>query len=87
MPHGKICAAFAEAFVAHDDARLEEVRNEMTGALGVAAMIDAAGIAAIFNAIGRIADATGTPIDDVRLEPTAAFREELGISAFPSGIG
>lgn len=38
----------------------------------------------MFYAIVRVADATGIPIDEVRLEPTAEFREALGINAFPS---
>jgi hypothetical protein len=56
----------------------------MVALLGTAAMVDAAGIAAMFNSITRVADATGTPIDAVRLEPTAGFRAELGITGFQS---
>jgi hypothetical protein len=50
-------------------------------------MVDASAVAAMFNAIDRVADSTGCPIDEDRLEPTADFRESLGISAFPSGRG
>ena len=50
-------------------------------------MVDASAVASMFNAIDRVADSTGCPIDKDRLEPTADFRESLGISAFPSGRG
>ena len=37
--------------------------------------------------IAEVRNANGCPIDEDRLEPTADFRESLGISAFPSGRG
>ena len=48
------------------------------------ALVDACGVAATFNAIDRVADSTGIPIDEARLEPTAD-PGSLGINAFPSG--
>ena len=48
------------------------------------AVADSAAVAAGFNAIDRVADATGIPIDEDRLAPTASFRRDLGIDAFPS---
>ena len=41
-------------------------------------------IVATFNAIDRVADATGTPIDEERMETTAEMRAQLGIDRFPS---
>jgi hypothetical protein len=55
--------------------------------MGTDAMVDASAVASMFNAIDRVADSTGCPIDEDRLEPTADFRESLGITAFPSGRG
>ena len=49
--------------------------------------LEGGGIVATFNAIDRVADATGIPIDQVRLGPTADLREQLGIDAFPSRAG
>tara|TARA_Y100001970_G_scaffold293651_1_gene441958 strand:- start:237 stop:443 length:207 start_codon:yes stop_codon:yes gene_type:complete len=64
---------------------LDAARNYVVEAIGSEALVDACGVAATFNAIDRVADATGIPIDEARLEPTADFREFLGINSFPSG--
>lgn len=84
IPHGDLLAAFAEAVVGEGDRDLADVRATLLATLGPAQLVDAAGVAATFNAIDRVADSTGIPIDEERLEPTAEFREELGINAFPS---
>ncbi len=81
---GAILAEFAETILSDDGVRLDAARDAVRAALGDAALVDAAAVAATFNAIDRVADATGTPIDEERLEPTAQFRKELGIDAFPS---
>ena len=39
-----------------------------------------------FNAIDRVADATGIPLDPERLDSTADFRAELGIDGFVEGL-
>lgn len=87
VAHGALLAAYAEAVVNSDDSVLKTLQGDIVEALGAAALIDSAAVAAMFNAIDRVADSTGIPIDEERLEPTAGFREELGISAFPSGRG
>ncbi len=84
ITNGAILAAFAEAILGDDADRLDAAREGVRDALGAAALVDAAAVAANFDAIDRVADATGIPIDEERLEPTAAFRKELGIDAFPS---
>lgn len=73
--------------VGDDPAALGEARAALIAAMGTEAMVDASAVTAMFNAIDRVADSTGCPIDEDRLEPTADFRESLGISAFPSGRG
>ena len=73
--------------VGDDPAALGEARAALIAAMGTEAMVDASAVAAMFNAIDRVADSTGVPIDEDRLAPTADFRESLGISAFPSGRG
>lgn len=76
---------FAEAVVLDDVNALGAARRDVLDTLGAEALVDACGVAATFNAIDRVADSTGIPIDEARLEPTADFRESLGINAFPSG--
>ena len=84
VSHGAILADFAEAILGTDKVRLDTARAAVQTALGDAALVDAAAVAANFNAIDRVADSTGIPIDEERLDPTAGFRKDLGIDAFPS---
>ena len=84
IAHGEILARFAEAAGGDDAEELIAARQGVIDALGTDALVDACGVAATFNAIDRVADSTGIPIDEARLEPTADFRESLGIDAFPS---
>jgi hypothetical protein len=78
---------FAEAVLAGDEARLAPARARLAAALGEDGLVDAAGIVGFFNAIDRIADATGIPLDPERLPSTADLRAELGIDAFLAGRG
>ena len=84
IPDGELLIEFAEAAIKGDEVRLSTAREKMLKALGPEALVDAAGIIATFNAIDRVADATGTPIDEERIEPTAEMRVQLGIDSFPS---
>ncbi len=84
IPHGGLLIEFAEAVIGSDDARLSRAREQLLQALGPAALVDAAGVVATFNAIDRVADATGTPIDEQRIEASAETRTQLGIDRYPS---
>ncbi len=57
--------------------RGEDARQAVIDAMGPAALVDAAAVAATFSTIDRIADSTGIPIDAARIEPTADFRASL----------
>jgi hypothetical protein len=87
IPHGALLVAFAEAVLGGDDRRLAEIREAIRVRMGEAALVDAAAIVATFNAIDRVADATGIPIEDGRAASTADFRAELGINAFAEQRG
>jgi hypothetical protein len=50
--------------------------------MGPEALVDGAGVIGCFNAIVRIADATGIPLEAQRMEATAKMRQELGIDGF-----
>ena len=84
VPGGARLAAFAEAVVGDDERALADARDAVRDSLGAAALVDSCGIAATFNAIDRVADATGIPIDEARIEPSADLRRQLGIDRFPS---
>ena len=82
VENGAILIAFADAVVADDKAALETTRRQIADAMGEAALVDAAGVAAYFNGIDRIADATGTPVDPASAEATTEMRAALGIDKF-----
>lgn len=81
---GDLLVPFAEAILGEDPDLLIEARQAVSEALGEAAMVDAAAVAAGFNGIDRVADATGIPIDEERVSSTASLRRDLGIDMFPS---
>ena len=84
IPHGGKLIEFAEAVIGPDPERLATARGALLQTLGPAALVDAAAVVANFNAIDRVADATGTPVDDARIDTSAPFRAQLGIDRFPS---
>jgi hypothetical protein len=87
IPHGALLVAFAEAVLGDDDRCLHEVQAAIRGRMGDAALVDAAAIVATFNAIDRVADATGIPIEDNKAASTADVRAALGINAFAEQRG
>jgi hypothetical protein len=82
VQHGAALAEFAEAIEARDRARLDGSRAALMAALGPAGLVDAAAVAAIFNGLVRVADATGIPLEDDKAEQTAEFRTLLGIGKY-----
>jgi hypothetical protein len=87
IPQGRLLVGFADAVLGGDDDRLAKIRSEIRTTMGDAALIDAAAIAATFNAIDRIADSTGIPIEDANAESTAELRDALGLNAFAEKRG
>jgi hypothetical protein len=87
IPHGDLLVAFADSVLGEDDARLAQVQSAIRTKMGDAAFVDAAAVAATFNAIDRIADATGIPIEDANAESTAELRASLGLNAFAENRG
>jgi hypothetical protein len=87
IAHGALLVSFADAVLGTDDRRLDEVRADVRSRMGNAALVDAAAIVATFNAIDRVADATGIPIEDAKAESTADIRATLGINQFAEARG
>lgn len=87
IPQGDLLVAFADAVLGEDDQRIAEIQSALRTTMGDAAFVDAAAVAATFNAIDRIADATGIPIEDANAESTAELRAELGLNAFAENRG
>ena len=84
VPNGGLLVAFAEAVLGDDPGLMSEARQALSRTLGEAAMVDAAAVVAGFNAIDRVADGTGIPIDEERVASTALLRQDLGVDRFPS---
>ncbi len=74
---------FAESVASRDEV-LERRRRELLEAAGPAVLVDAAGVAANFQRMTRIADAMGIPVDDMSRGMIEPVQQELGIERFPS---
>ena len=78
VPHGELLVRFVDAVAAggHD---LAEVRDRVAGELGPAGLIDATAVIANFHMMTRIADGTGTPLDQGTVDMSTSLRTDLGI--------
>lgn len=81
MPGAGLLVRYAEAFYEDADA-LAAAAAEIRRDMGDAHLVDAAGTVAVFDAVVKVADATGIPLEDAKAEASADFREALGIDAF-----
>ena len=79
VPHGRALLDFAEAVVGGTGEEIARARGALIRTVGRAGFVDAAGVVASFNAVVRIADATGIPVEEFKLERTVAERAALGI--------
>ncbi len=84
VPHGPALITLAEALVSGDEAALALARAGVLEALGPAGLVDAAAVAANFERMVRIADATGIPLDAPVAALTADLRDRLGLDRFAS---
>ena len=82
VPDGKLLMDFGAAVVGGDSGTRAVQRGALRTRLGEAALVDAAGVAAIFNAVVRVADATGIPLEAAKAQASAGVRAEIGIDAF-----
>ncbi len=84
---GAALARYADTFFEHGRAVFPAARDRLHEEVGGAALVDAAGVLAIFNAVVRIADATGIPLEDEKNRISADFRDALGINDYPAADG
>lgn len=73
---------FAEAVASGDEGALKQSRDELLQSAGNEVLVDAAGVAANFQRMVRIADAAGIPIDERNMTLTADIRAELDLGRF-----
>lgn len=81
VPHGTELLAFAEAVVGEvvGEGDLDAARAALLELVGPEGLVDAAAVVAGFDATDRIADASGTQLDDYLESGTVELRAELGI--------
>jgi hypothetical protein len=84
IAHGQALLAFADAFMSGNKQLLTSARNTLLEATSPRLVVEAAGVAANFQRMVRIADATGIPVDDMSAPGGIAIREALGLTAFAS---
>jgi len=82
VPHGRLLVEFAEAVLGEDEVALTRARAALSEAIGPAGLVDAAAVVGLFNAIDRVADATGIPLEAERAEVSADLRAALGVDRF-----
>lgn len=82
IPEGALLIDFAEAILGDDEGRLGRARAAIAAAMGAAALVDAAAIAGLFNAIDRVADATGAPLEEAKAADTVSLRCAIGVDEF-----
>lgn len=82
VPHGVVLVAFVDAVLSGSDAELRGVRDSVRSAVGDAGFVDACATIASFNAVVKLADGTGIPLEDWKEGRTRDIREALSIDAF-----
>jgi hypothetical protein len=82
VPHGGLLTDFAEAVLSDEDSTLTRARSALAAALGPVALVDAAGVVGLFNAIDRVADAIGIPLEPEKAAASADFRAALDLDRF-----
>ena len=83
VPCGFELVRFAEAVVAGEAGDLDAARRALQDRVGLAGLADAAAVAGLFDAIDRVADATGIPLEVEKAAATLDFRTRLGIAKYP----
>ena len=86
MAAGEALVRYADAFYEDGDG-FAAARDRLLAEIGAEALVDAAGVLAIFNAVVRIADATGIPLEEQKARMSDDFRGALGIDDYPAAAG
>ena len=82
VPHSDVIRALTEAAVGNRWDALASLRDAASRTLGEQAMVDVLTVAAGFNGITRVADATGIPLDERARAATEDMRAAVGIDRF-----
>jgi len=75
---GAALAAYADAFFTGGSG-FAAARERLQREVGEEASVDAAAVLAIFNAVVRIADSTGIPLEEAKARMSVDIRAALGL--------
>ena len=84
LAHGAELMRFADAVAKRDEPALVEAREALLRAAGAEVLVDAAGVAANFQRMVRIADSIGIPYDNAESEISQQIGDELNLREFAS---
>jgi len=84
IAHAAALIALADAQVGDDDAALATARARLLAEIGAEAFVDATAVVANFERMVRVADATGTPLDEPVATLATGLRDELDLDRFGS---
>ena len=78
VPFSEELLRFVDAVLLHPN-DLGSARAAVRASVGDAAFVDVCATVASFNAVVKVADGTGIPLEDFKAEKTAQMRAELQI--------
>lgn len=84
IPHAALLVSFADAVVAHEEAKIAELRPKLIEAVGPGGFLETATVTANFQRMVRIADSTGIPQEAPVMALAGDIIENLGLRDFPS---
>ncbi|MBF68248.1 MAG: hypothetical protein CMQ29_11205 [Gammaproteobacteria bacterium] len=85
VPGGRALMAFVDAAMTRDPALTGQARTDLADALGEAATVDAAAVAAMFQLNTRAADAAGIFVEEPMRNSRSALGAQLGFGARADG--
>ena len=84
IQYGSQLMQFAEAVAKRDQDALSVARLQLLDEAGPEVLVDAAGVAANFQRMVRIADSIGIPYDNAESQMSQEIEQELGLANFRS---
>ena len=84
IEYGAELMSFAESLAQRDESGLARSRTALRQAAGDKVLVDAAGVAANFQRMVRIADSIGIPFDNMQSDFANSIQTELNLARFAS---
>lgn len=82
VEHEEILRKIVDGVINRDDVAMPTIREEAVRTIGAQSLVDAIAVVSAFNAITRVADSTGIPLDESTETATEEMRVLHGINAY-----